>query len=244
MLKKLLIGCFVFVVLGVAACGLMVYKFSDWVIKPAAESMCSAVLDTETTIGSISFVPPNVSVKEVRIANPTGYSEDLPFASIGMLGAVASPPEEKAHSILFIADSVTIDSLHLFYEVKKGKSNYTQIIENLERFSKSMEKEMDKQAQSESKNMNVQIKKLELTNLKLTGGSGQMRKTVSLPDMQFKDLGGKDAKFSDTVKLIFQKVLESAREKSVDAKNILPSLEDVKSKIGEQIDGIINKGNE
>lgn len=127
-MKKVVIALVVIlaIVVGVIYVGL---SGLDGFIKDQIEAQGSKVTQTTVSVGAVEtqFADAKVSIRELKLANPQGYSADNAFSLDTVRLDLGTSTEEP-----YIIEEVLIDSPTVLYEVdKQGKANLTVIQESI-----------------------------------------------------------------------------------------------------------------
>jgi len=128
-MKKLRrIALVLFLVLIVGIGGLYFYRNS--LIRSAVESQANSSLGVKTTLGSanLAIFGGSLSLGDLKIASPTGYTADQMF-TLGELGLGVNYSDLRKEPIH--VNKITIDKPVVIIEMNNGKFNFQSLMDNM-----------------------------------------------------------------------------------------------------------------
>jgi len=187
-----LLKLIVFIVVLLAACVGGALFYSSHIAKLGIERGAEYALGVTTTVDSVGIrlLRGEIRVRELRIANPTGFTEPY-FLEIGSF-TFHTPPRNVLEDTVEV-QLVAFDALAIDIERKKKSSNYGTILSNLDKFESS-----DPQASSTSGDQGAS-KQFVVRELTITNVTAKLRQevlagqdaavTVTIPEIRLRDVG-------------------------------------------------------
>ncbi len=217
MIKKLFkFVLFLLILIIAAVIGLYIY--AGEVVKTAVEKFVPEITQTDVRLHRANFalLKGYVSLEGLSIGNPKGYAADKAFGvkNITVNFEPKSVLEDKIIINQILIDGIQVDA-EAIYQNGKITSNLTQIQKNVESFLAKNSKPSTEQkpAATETKSdetasaKQVVIRDLQINNTELTVGVMKQVVTVSLPNIQQKNIGEKKkTTWKDAAAYIFNKI--------------------------------------
>jgi hypothetical protein len=187
-LVKILVGLVVVVVVLVLAVVLTLPLTIGPIVKTAASVGGPKALGVPVSVGDVKLSPlaGNLTISQVKIGNPEGYSKADAFAvekvEVGLnLSSLMSDT--------IVVKKIQIDAPAIAFESKDGLSNFDAMLANAK---KSSEEEKAKKPEEKKAGKKVVIEEFSLNNAKVSYASGlTMGKalTIALPSVTVRDIG-------------------------------------------------------
>ena len=211
--KRKLGKCISYIFAGLALLLVLLFLFRDIVIENSVRHIGSLVVGTPVQIASFnSSLKGSVEVKGIKVGNPAGYQKanaceiDRIFVKLDLSTLLTDEP---------VVETVEVKGVRIDMEIKgAGRSNLSEIQQNVERFAGSAKKNEDKPAESAKKEKNPVsplIRDIALTEMQISFSSSTFNSSVPMPlaPVILKNVGGKGQPLSETLLKIFNGLMKS-----------------------------------
>ncbi len=164
------------------------------IVRGAAAAGGPRVLGVDVAVGDVKLRPfaGRLTISELKIGNPKGYSESDSFA------VKEVDVQLKVGSLLrgdtVYIDKILIDAPAILYEVRDGKSNFDTMLEMVKAAEKSEEEKRKKGGDEDKPKKKVVIKEFVLQGSKVAYASRltfSQPITVPLPTVKVSNIGEK-----------------------------------------------------
>jgi hypothetical protein len=187
-LGKILLGVVVVVVVLLLAVVLTLPMTIGPIVKTAASVGGPKALGVPVSVGDVKLNPlaGNLTVSQVRVGNPQGYSDKDAFAvekvEVGL-------NVKSLLSDTIVVRKIQIDAPAISFESKNGKSNFDTMMANAKKASEAEKAKSDKEKKPGKK---VVIEEFSLNGAKVSYASDLTRGralTLPLPSLTVRDIG-------------------------------------------------------
>lgn len=210
MIKKILVSIVLMLIAGLT----IAYHTRNTVVEWGIEEGSSAALGVETELGSadLGITAGYLKLNDFEVSNPDGFDGGhiltINFCMLDL-------DESSLFSDKVTADSIIFESVNVSIVNKEGRSNYTQLIENIRKL---------KSEPSESQQRFV-IKKITIKDVTVTASISILNqktitKSITIKDISLINVGGDDgATIGELTVTIISKILAESVD---EMKNELP----------------------
>ncbi|MDB4473779.1 AsmA family protein [Opitutaceae bacterium] len=185
--SKLLVSVGVLAAVAVVAV-VIVSKTLDSAVTKGVNTFAPQITGTTVTLESASISPlsGSGSLSGLVIGNPEGWSDNN-LASLGHIHLDVAPMSLLGDTI--VIEDMVIEAPEFRYETKLVASNVKDLLKNIEKIAGAGSED---EAQEDSPEQRIAIKRFILRNGKVSIGAGDAAVTVPLPDLELNDLGSPD----------------------------------------------------
>lgn len=246
-MKKFIIFLVLIILIGI----LSVHAYMDTIVENAIEKYGTQALGVKVRVGNVKIGPKfnSISVHNLSIANPEGYSEDK-MIYIGNIHISADLLSLVSAAVMNI-EAVNIDGLAVNYQLdKNGNDNFSALKRNVG------EEHIQDEASKSTPQRKVAIKVLTITNLSVTAElNPNLKKNLTLANITINDIGA--SKGGVTISHALEEVVTAVSRALAEAnltaliKQLLnvkdlkdavtPIITDSVKGLGEKLDGIMGK---
>lgn len=219
---------FIIVLLLILICG--AYFYAGELIKAGVEKFVPEITQTAVRLNrvNISLFKGEVSLSGLSIANPKGYGAEKAFGlkSIKVLFDPKTILKDKIIINQILIEGTQVDA-EAVYQNGQISSNLTEIQKNVESYLAKQtsaapakkESTDQKTSASNASSKQVVIRDLQINNTELTVGVMKQTVTVTLPNIQQKNIGekGKQKTAQDMIAYIFNLISVEAVKGTVTA---------------------------
>ncbi len=212
-MKKVLLSLVIVVGVGFLAVSL----FLDTIAASAVEKIASKTLKTEVTVGSmdISLLSQNVTVRDLKIKNPEGYTAAENILEMPEIRVTA----ESLMSDPIIMKEISVTGLQANMEMKNGRTNVRTLQSNMQSGS-SAQQTASNQTSSGSEEPAEKAKGIVIRDLKIADakavsaislGQESQSAAISLPTIHMTNLGSEDAALEppEAIKRVMNKLSQT-----------------------------------
>lgn len=213
----------VIVIVALVVVSLLTLPFTITPIVNGAAAAGGAITGTKISVGKVGFNPfsGNLTVKQVQIGNPEGYSENNLFA---VESIVVDLKMSSLSSDTIVIDNIEIQDPLIRYETQKGKSNFDTVMDRLNGGKKEQPAEKkeasEKKAEKRQKEAGrkVVIKRFHLAGAKVVAASGLLNGkgiTLPVPELTLTGIGEKSG--GVTTLDVLNEIIRGTGEQSIRA---------------------------
>ena len=195
--------------------------YMEPLVKGAVNKYGTQVVGTEVTLGGFKLNPFSgaVEIKDLKIANPEGYSASH-LLSLGGIKVKVDPKSLLSDTI--VVENVEIDAPEITYEMPNfSTSNVMQIQQNVAKNTAAEEAKEEKAAEeaqvpAEESNVNVIIHRVLVEGGALTAITPLQKNhtalTLTMPAVEIAGIGSEEQKITlrESIVTIFNKILFNA----------------------------------
>ena len=219
--KHILIGIAGVALVAIIVFVVFLYSSSDKIVKAAIERYGTKITGTKVTVGAveISASTGRGTIRDVRVANPKGYSGHDAFR----LGEITVEIDiASLTKPVVVINEVVIKTPEVIYELNdRGKSNIDAIRDHAESFAPRSVEKSGKAGGAGEKRLRIRSFFFEGGRVEADAtavGAGQT--SASLPDLRMTDLGGAGGAPADEIGKKVATTYASTVTKAVAAKGL------------------------
>ncbi|GAB1255760.1 hypothetical protein NBRC116494_02620 [Aurantivibrio plasticivorans] len=213
-MKALKIFLGIVVVLAIVIGGVSYYavKNIDDIIKTAVEEQGSKAIGTQVTLGSahVDWKNARVELKDLKIANPDGFSTDYVIA---LTEAVVDLNLDSLEKRVIILDEILVDGPSIIAEERDLKINLKQLADNLPK-GESAKASESADSTSSAPEILLEVKKFTFSDANLQLVSQEYGdRTLTVPTISQTNLGSPNGVTPDVLaQQLIDRVLDSAND--------------------------------
>ena len=189
----------VIVIVALVLVFLLTLPFTITPIVNGVAAAGGAVTGTKISVGKVGLNPfsGNLTVKQVKIGNPEGYSSNDLFAVESL---VVDLKMSSLNSDTIVIDNIEIQDPLIRYETQKGKSNFDTVMDKLNQGKEAEPAEKKETAEKKADGQKAEpgkkvvIKRFHLAGAKVVAASGLLNGkgiTLPVPELTLTGIGEK-----------------------------------------------------